>query len=135
MQLTPITESDHPIIEKWLTDENLLNLVKEANSKADPDKPYEIYILRLSNGDPVGWFSLANIEPGNTAEFGFSVPDKRGSRIAIKAAIFFMIAAFYIYHLKTIYTTPLTNRTAQMAEFVGFKDNIVDLETLERKWM
>lgn len=135
MQLTPITESDYPIIEEWLKDENLLNQVKESNKKADPDKLYEIYILRLSNGDPVGWFSLYNIEPGNTAEFGWTVPDKRGTRIAMKAAIYFVLAAFYIYDLKTVTAFPQTEKAARIMEKAGFVHNVITREILERKWM
>lgn len=136
MKITPLTKNDLPIFGEWFAKEpDLLLSALKNNENLNPAKTHETYLLRLNNGEPAGWFSLVNIEPGNTAEFGFAIVDKRARWTIIKTAIYFLIAVFKIHQLKTITVKPSSERVKKMAEWAGFENNIINSGILERKWL
>lgn len=136
MKIAPFTKNDLPILKEWFDKEPaFLSSALKNNENLDPSKIHETYLLRLNNGEPAGWFSLVNIEPGNTAEFGLAIIDKRGRMTAARTVINFLMAVFIVHKLKTIYVKPSSERDKKNNEFIGFENNVITLKALERKWL
>jgi RimJ/RimL family protein N-acetyltransferase len=101
MKLTPPLETDFPTLEKWLADEELLNLIRIDPPR--PDMHALTTIIRLDDDTPVGWIDLFNIDPANLkAEAGIAIPDERGRGLARAAGESFLALAFEVWGMNRI---------------------------------
>lgn len=88
MYLSPIRQTDLPVIQKWLSDEGLFHLL--AGEPPPLDRPYHVFAVRLDDGTLVGWASVSNIDLWNLkAEVGLALPHKRarGRSLAVLARL------------------------------------------------
>ena len=92
MKLTPFTESDLPIIQKWLKNESLMYYV--ITEKTESLFPFISLAIR-SGPALIGWANLFNIDFENQkAEYGIAIPDQKYTRIGGLATIQILKYAF-----------------------------------------
>lgn len=106
MKLTPLTESDTPILNQWYNDPKIAYYM--LTEVPNPRHRIISWGIRLDDGTLVGWETLENIDFNNLkAEFGIAIPDKKYRRLAgfaIKQAFFY---GFNQLGLNRIYLRPL----------------------------
>ncbi len=133
MKLTPPTPEDVPILEKWLSDEPLLRLIRVEPPR--PDMPVLTTIVRLDDGAPVGWIDLFNIDPENRkAEAGIAIPDPRGRGLAPLAGKKFLTLAFEVWGLNRVTARILASNSyaIKCAELFGFVREGVERQAVWR---
>ncbi len=129
MKLTPPAGTDMPILQKWLSDETLLRLVKLERPCLE--KPALFYVVRLNEGTPVGWVELFNVDADNgKAEFGIAMPDPRGRGLGPAAARRLLSAAFGEWGLHRVTARIRASNTyaIRCAELFGFVREGVERE-------
>jgi hypothetical protein len=127
---------DIPTFEKWFHDNpELLKSTMINNTRLDPNLIHEFYLIFLDNGDAIGWFSLINITIKDTAEFGLAMPNKQNRNMSsFHAVIGFLKLVFEQYELKSITTGPTSPKIEKIAQLIGFKNGLITLKELKRKW-
>lgn len=121
MKLTPPTQEDIPVLQKWLSDESLLRLIKVERPCFE--KPMALLIIRLNDGTPVGWVELFNIDLENKkAEGGIAIPDPRGKGLAPLVGRRFLKMVFNEWRLNRVMARILASNTyaIKCAELFGF---------------
>jgi hypothetical protein len=136
VKIAPLTPDDYPAIRSML--QAFPDVWRKACAFPCQEDVTRTMYLISSNEKPAGWIALGKIEPGVKGEFGIAAPSSEGKRIAVKAAVTFMMTAFQVYKFKTIFSIPIDSQAEKALLYVGFtKTNDVyeiTRETLERKW-
>jgi len=128
MKLTPIQPNDLSVIQQWLSDESLSNVLK--TEPPDPTKPIFPYIIRLEDGTAVGWCELFNVDFVNRkAEAGIAIPDERGTGLSLRAGKKLIEIAFGQLALNriTLRIPEWNERSIKLAKLLKF-----ELEGIER---
>ena len=121
MKLTTLTDSDIPVIQKWLTPE-VLDLV-EADDLFDERKPKVFLMIRLDDHTPVGFFSVYNIDMKNKkCEIGVTIGEKAGHQVA-PVAFKQILKDLFARGINRIYIRPLSRneKTVRGAQLMGFE--------------
>lgn len=133
MKLTTVISTDIPVIEKWLSDEELLNLIRIDPPR--PDMPVLTTIIRLDDDTPVGWIDLFNIDYVNMkAEAGIAIPDERGKGLAGVAGKQFLAMVFEAWGFNRITCRILASNeyAIKCAELFGFIREGVERQAIYR---
>jgi len=131
VKLTPLMPDDLPIMERWLQDKTLYDLL--VNEKPNLALPYFIFLIKLKDDTPVGHISLFHIDLENkTADAGISIPEKEGRG---KSHIAGRLLANYVFGelgLNRVRCRILgRNRIAQrLAELFGFVKEGIEREAV-----
>src|SRR5690554_1042549 len=133
MKLTPIQPNDLPVIQQWLSDERLSNVLK--TEPPDPTKPIFPYIIRLEDGTAVGWCELFNVDRVNRkAEAGIAIPDERGTGLSLRAGKKLIQIAFgeLGLHRLTLRIPESHERSIRLAKLLKFRFEGVESDALYR---
>jgi RimJ/RimL family protein N-acetyltransferase len=133
MRLTTLISSDIPVIEKWLSDKELLDLIRIDPPR--PDMPVLTTIIRLDDETPVGWIDLFNIDHVNMkAEAGIAIPDERGRGLAGVAGKQYLALVFEAWGFNRITCRILASNqyAIKCAELFGFIREGVERQAIYR---
>ena len=133
MKLTTVISSDIPTLEKWLSDKELLDLIRIDPPR--PDMPVLTTIIRLDDETPVGWIDLFNIDYVNMkAEAGIAIPDERGRGLAGVAGKQYLALVFEAWGFNRITCRILASNqyAIKCAELFGFIREGVERQAIYR---
>jgi RimJ/RimL family protein N-acetyltransferase len=134
MKLSPLTEADKPLINKWLQDPAIqYYLITEKINPALDILSYGIW----SNNELIGWINLQNIDYENSkAEYGMALPGKKPIRVAFRATIEILKIAFYELGLNRVYARPLQSNLRKdgmdQRERFGFIREGIERQSVKR---
>lgn len=128
MKLTLFQPIDQPIIDKWLSDQSLFNLIyfEEPNTTL----PIYLYIIRKDDDKPVGFVVLFNIDWKNRrTEAGIAIPEKEGRGLSHAVGRMVLSQVFDMgFNRVTVRVLEKNRITRKLAQLFGFT-----LEGRERK--
>lgn len=133
MRLTPLTEQDLPVIQKWLSDGPLLRAVAVETPRLD--WPVYTLVIRLNDGTPVGWMDCFNVDQANRkAEVGIAIPERRGRGMSYRAGRRGLRFVFGVLQLNrvTLRIPEGNERSLSLAERLGFVKEGVERESVFR---
>lgn len=133
MRLTPLTQQDLPVIQKWLQSEPLLRAVAVEPPRLD--MPVYTLVIRLNDGTPVGWVDLFNVDQQHRkAEAGIAIPERRGRGLSYRAGRRTLRFAFGVLRLnRVVLRIPKQNTASiRLAEKLGFTREGVEREAVFR---
>lgn len=130
IQLKPLTESERPIVERWLADATLMYyMISELN----PSLPV-LSVGIFSDEKLIGWANLSNIDYDNKkAEFGIAVPDHQPF-VCYRATLEMLRIGFNELGLNRIYIRPLQSnlRDNDQRERFGFVKEGIERKSVRR---
>lgn len=138
MMLRPVTPADAPLLQTWLSDKALLELVDLGPPCID--QPFQIYIVENASGKAVGWADLHNIDVSNgKAEMGGAIPDPAGRGLSYRAAKELLRVAFDEVGLHRIVARTLSDNTQakRLLRLLGFEMEGVERDSIYRsgRWL
>lgn len=133
MRLVPIGRDDWPLLREWLTPQ-MIDLIA-GDDLFDTRKPYFILIIRDNQDQPVGFFSVYNIDDLNQkCEVGTVIAIPSGHRVAVRAVKELLRTLFTQGGMHRIYMKPLSRnvRAIKGAQYIGFTLEGVEREAVFR---
>lgn len=137
MKLSPLTEADKPLINKWIQDPAIQYYL--ITEKINPNLDILSYGI-WSNNELVGWINLQNIDYENSkAEFGMAFPNlspNKVARVGYAALVEILRIAFCELNLNRVYARPLQSNLRQdgvdQRERFGFVREGIERQSVKR---
>jgi RimJ/RimL family protein N-acetyltransferase len=132
MRLIPITADDIPLLQKWLTPQ-MLDLIT-GDDLFDARKPYFILIIHDDQDQPVGFFSVYNIDDLNhKCEVGTVIAVPSSHRVTVRA-VKELLGTLFAHGMHRIYMKPLSSnvKAVKGAQYMGFTIEGVEREAVFR---
>ena len=120
MNISPVQPGDSRIVSQWLNNTALMR--RAASEPPCFERPWYLFLIRLSDGTPVGWVELFNVDIVNRkAEVGIAIPDPRGRGLSLRALRQLCRFAFDVLGLhRLVARIPESNRDVpRLAERLG----------------
>jgi RimJ/RimL family protein N-acetyltransferase len=121
MRLIPIGRDDWSLLREWLTPQ-MIDLIA-GDDLFDTRKPFFILIIRDNQDQPVGFFSVYNIDDINhKCEVGTVIAVPSGHRVGVRAIKKLLGTLFTQGGMHRVYMKPLSRneRAVKAAMHIGF---------------